>query len=109
MPKKKKKPIFKVIILTLIGIYLAVYLAFEGGYYNYKEYNKMNITKEAMAQFEKDIAEGKDITIEEYITETKDYRNKVSDLGVKSGEFTEKVIVDGLGSIFKIIGKLVTN
>lgn len=62
-----------------------------------------------MERFEKDLEEGKDITIEEYITEKKTYNNKVSDLGIKTGEVTEKLVVDGLGSIFKVISKLVTD
>lgn len=109
MPKKKKKNKLFITLIVLFGIYIALYSASMSGYYSYKEYDKMQLTKEAMEKFEKDIEEGKDITIEDYITAKKTYNNKISDLGIKTGEITEKIIVDGLGTVFKAISKLVTD
>lgn len=109
MPKKKKKNKLFIILTILFGIYIVIYSLVISGYYSYKEYNKMLLTKEAMERFEKDLEKGKDITIEEYITKKKTYNNKISDLGIKTGEVTEKIVVDGLGSIFKVISKLVTD
>lgn len=39
----------------------------------------------------------------------KDYSNNVSNLGVKLGEVTEDFLTKGLGGIFKVVSKLVTN
>ena len=52
---------------------------------------------------------GKTIDINNYITESKDYTNNVSKLGVKVGELSTKFITKGLGSFFKVLSKLVTN
>lgn len=106
---KKKNPVI-IILIILFGIYMAIYYAMASGYYEYKEYNKMILTEEAMKRFEEDVSNGKDISIEEYITKTnKDYSNKVSDLGLKAGESLETFVTKGLGNFFKVISKLVTD
>lgn len=109
MKKKKKNPLL-IITIILFGVYVALYFMASAGYYEYKEYNKMVVTEEAMKQFEKDISEGKDISINNYITtEYKDYSNKVSDLGLKTGNMVEKFMTEGLGGFFKVVSKLVTD
>ena len=72
--------------------------------------NKKNIRKivEFMAQFEKDVAEGKDVTKEDYVVSTtKDYTstltrttNKVS---IKVNQFLKK----GIEGVFRIVGTFV--
>lgn len=109
MKSKKRNPIL-IIVIILFGIYMAIYYAMASGYYEYKEYNKMILTEEAMKRFENDVANGKDITIDEYITTTnKDYSNKISDLGLKTGESLENFVTKGLGNFFKVLSKLVTD
>lgn len=110
MTKKKKKNPLLIIMIILFGVYLALYYAFLNGYYEYKNYNKMVLTEEAMKEFEKDISEGKDITLNKYIkTEYKDYSNSISDLGLKTGEFLEDAVTKGIGEFAKFFGKLFTN
>lgn len=108
MTKKKINPILLLTII-LFGIFMALYYMAENGYYEYKEYNKMIVTEEAMKRFENDVNEGKDVSIENYITPMKDYTNKVSDLGLKTSESLEKFMTKGIGSIFKVLGSLVTD
>ena len=62
--KKKKNNFVFVLTIVLFGIYMALYYMAETGYYEYKEYNKMIVTEEAMKQFERDISEGKDVSVE---------------------------------------------
>lgn len=62
-----------------------------------------------MKKFETDVSNGKDVSIYDYIEEEKDYSNNVSNLGVKLGEVTEDFLTKGLGGIFKVVSKLVTN
>lgn len=109
MPKKKKKPVVLTLLVILFAVYLALYYAFLGGYYEYKAYSKASLTEEKMKEFESAIKEGKNININDYITESKDYTNNVSKLGVKVGEFSTKFLTKGLGSFFKVLSKLVTN
>ena len=109
MKKKKKNPVL-IITIMLFGVFVALYYMAETGYYEYKVYNKMMITEEAMKKFENDVKEGKDISIEKYITTThKDYSNKISNLGLKTGESLENFMSKGIGNFFKVIAKLVTD
>lgn len=108
MKKKKKNP-FIILLIILFGAYMSLYYLSINGYYDYKEYNKMVLTKEAMERFENDIKEGKDLSIDDYIKEEKDYSNSVSKFGLKTGESIEKIINKGLGGIFKVLSKLVTD
>lgn len=109
MPKKKKRPIMFIIFLILFGVYLALYYSYTFGYYDYKEYNKMKLTQEAMTKFENDVSNGKNVLLEDYITKEKDYSSTVSKIGVLTGKYTEKIITKGIGSVFKVIGGFVSN
>lgn len=109
MKKKKRNPVL-MLVVVLFGVYIALYYMAASGYYEYKEYNKMIITEEAMKRFESDVNEGKDISINDYLTSNfKDYSNKISDLGLEAGDAMEKLMTEGLGGLFKIVSKLVTN
>ena len=109
MPKKKKKNIFLIIIIILFSIYLALYYAFLGGYYEYKANTSSSLTEEKMKEFETLIKEGKQVNISEFIPKNKDYTNSVSKIGETLGKSTTDFLTKGLGSIFKVISKLVTN
>ena len=106
--KKKINPVLLTTII-LFGIYMALYYMAETGYYDYKEYNKMIVTEEAMKKFESDVSEGKDVSIENYITPQKNYENKVSTLGLKASESIEKFMTKGIGGFFKVLGSLVSD
>lgn len=109
MKKKKRNPIL-IITIMLFGVYMALYYMAETGYYEYKEYNKMILTEEAMKRFENDIKEGKDVTVENYITTSyKDYSNKISSLGLKAGESLENFMTKGIGGVFSVVTKLVSD
>ena len=107
--KKKKKNVFFIVLILLFLVYLAFYVASVNGYYEYQEYNKMVITEEARKEFERDVSEGKDVSLVDYITKKKDYSNNVSELGLKAGSLIEDFVTDGLGSVFEVLGKLVTD
>ncbi len=109
MKKKKKNPV-QVVVIILFVIYIGIYALFKGGYYDYREYNKMILTEKSMKKFENDVKEGKDITASDYLeTKYKDYSNNVSKLGLKTGEYTEKLVTKGLGGFIKVLSKLFTN
>lgn len=109
MDKKKKKNYFGILIGISFIVFLVLYFAQLNGYYDYTNYNKMQITKEAMEQFEKDVSEGKNIEIEDYLEFTyTDYSNGMSNLGIKTGTFIEKLMVDGIGETIKIFKILFT-
>ena len=105
--KKKKRNYFLIVLSIFFFSYLALLFAYSNGYYEYKEHNKMVITEEAMKQFEEDVSSGKNIEINDYITdEYRDYSSTFSKLGVKTGELLDDVFSDGLGSVVKMLSKL---
>lgn len=108
MEEKKKKKNFLVIIFTLFFIvYFAFYLSQATGYYELKRHNKMVITTDQMKRFEKDVSEGKDISIDDYITNDEvDYTNAVSRLGYNTSEAIEFIMIKGIKYTFGFIGKL---
>lgn len=103
-----KKKIFKVIFMCLFIAFIISYVIEKTGYYEYNLQNKTVMTNEAMAQFEKDLKEGKDVREEQYVVSTeKDYTstltrgtNKVS---IKVNELLKK----GIEGMFKVLGTFV--
>lgn len=109
MDKKKKKNYFRILISLSFIVFLVLYFAQLNGYYDYTNYNKMQVTKKAMEQFEKDVSEGKNIEIDDYLEFTyRDYSNGIAKLGIKTGTFIEKLMVDGIGETIKIFKILFT-
>lgn len=105
--KKKKNYIFTIIITLLFITFISLYFSQINGYYEYTQYNKKTITEDAMKQFEKDVAEGKDIQIEDYLKDVyKDYSNGMSSLGLKTSATIENFMTKGIKRIFKIFSAL---
>lgn len=108
--KKKKKNYLLIVIIILFSIYCAIQFSYTNGYYQTRAYKKMTLTEEAMKRFERDIEEGKNISINEYIiNDFKDYSNGITNVGVKTGEIAEDLVTKGMGRFFKVLGKLFTN
>lgn len=107
MNKKKKTNKGLVLLGVLFILYLIVLYAKGSGKFDYKEYNKMIITKEAMNRFEEDVKNGVDLSINEYINSyQKDYSNTITKIGAKIGEETKKAMTTTFPKIFKVLGKL---
>lgn len=106
-PKKKNKNVFLIIMILLFITFISLYISQIGGYYEFTQYNKKTITEEAMKQFEKDIEDGKEIKMENYISSSyKDYSNNVSNLGMKTSSSIENFMTKGIKNIFKVIKTL---
>ena len=62
---------------------------------------------EAIKEFEKDISEGKNVKLENYIkTEKIDYSNMISDTGYNVGILIEKFMNKGIKKTVKILSSL---
>lgn len=88
-------------------LFVALYVAFETGYYEVEERKKVSLTEEKIKQFEEDVANGKQIDLQDYLGETKkDYNNPTSRLGLflsdKIGEYAK----DGIDNTFKFLNKI---
>ena len=103
--KKKVSSIFKLIVLSLLLIFIVIYVSDMKGYYAYSNYKKNILTEEGIRKFENDVENGNPIDVNEYVVKEKDYSNKISKttlkISNKLGSFIRKGIVnffDGITS-----------
>ena len=69
--------------------------------------NVSNLTKEAIERFEKDVAEGKEVDINNYVdTSVKEYNNKYSSLGLGISTAIDKGVNKSIDFFLKIIKTL---
>ncbi len=102
------KKIFFGSFLTVFICFLVLYIVGMTGYFDYKQHEKMVITKENMEKFESDVKEGKDIDMTDYMLEEEyDYNNSVSRMGMDLSNNIEKYTKMILGGVFKAIDKAV--
>ena len=103
-----KKKLVKIIFICLFLSFVVSYVIEMTGYYEYNLQNKTIMTNEAMAQFEKDLADGKDVTKEDYVVSTeKDYTSSLTRTTNKVSVKVNKLLKDGIEGIFKIVGTFV--
>ena len=110
MEKKKKNNSFKFIFITLFVIFVALYISQSTGYYEYEQHQKTVLTDESIKQFEKDVKDGKNIDINNYLTDNnKNYNNKVSSMGMNVSNIIDKAIRTGLNGMMDILNKLLSD
>lgn len=80
--EKKKRNYFKIILYSIIALYLLVYVLGVSSYSEVEVAKNVTLTNEAINQFEEDIINGEVIDITSYMeVEKNDYSNKFTDLG----------------------------
>ena len=105
-----KKKIVKAIFACFFLAFIVSYVIEKTGYYEYNLQNKTIMTNEAIAQFEKDLAEGKDVTKEDYVVSTeKDYTSSLTRTTNKVSVKVNKILKEGIESVFKFVGTFVEN
>lgn len=106
-PKKNENKRFKFLFYVLVIIFGCLYFAGKTGYYENKLSASSKLTKEAILQFEADVAAGKPVDIKDYINnDEKDYKNKYSNLGYTISNAIDVALNDGVGYIVKILEAL---
>ena len=104
----KKKKVSKLIIFLICFSFVVTYIIYQTGYYEYKLQNRTVLTKEQMEQFEKDVQEGKDVTLKDYLVETEvDYTNKLTDTTVKISNTVNLYFKKGIELVFRQVNKMV--
>ena len=104
----KANNIFKFIFIILVLIFFFMIIAGRSGYYEYELSEKRKLTDEAIERFEKDVSEGKNIDIKNYLdSKNKNYNNKVSNMGNDISNTIEKIISKGFRDLFKYLNKLI--
>ena len=101
----KKK--LKFIPILLILIFLALFYAYQNGYYEKYTREKIILTNKNIEQFEEDIINGKDVSINDYLEEEKSYETKMGSVSLKISNKLENVINKGIKLTFKKISKIV--
>lgn len=102
------KKTFYIILLILFVIYISIYLSSSTGYVEYSNNSKTVFTEDKIKEFEKDIAEGKNVNIKDYIkNETKDYSNNITDMGDNISDFVNDSVNFVLKGGFKVIEKMI--
>ncbi len=107
MKKNKKSRYFFRILFSFFLVFIALIIAYESGYYETKSSNKAILTKEAMEQFENDIAKGEIVDLKKYVKDEKiDYSNKVTKIGNKVSNSLSDIMTNGLTGLFDALKSL---
>ena len=103
----KKHNFFKTLFILVFLLFLALFIASKTGYYEKSVKDKTYLTNKKLKEFEKDISEGKNVKLENYIkTEKIDYSNMISDTGYNVGILIEKFMNKGIKKTVKILSSL---
>jgi hypothetical protein len=101
---EKRYKVFKWFFIILFVTFLTLYFSQLTGYYEYRNYQKMTLTKDQIEQFEQDIKEGKEVDIRDYsVNTTKNYKNNFSNTGLNLSNGISTTIKTGVIKIFGAI------
>ncbi len=104
MENKKKSNIFNKIFFILLIMFLCLYSISVMGYKDKRQENKTLYTEEMIRKFEKDVDNGKEIDINDYLNyEEVDYSNKSSELGEKFSntvDFVSEKSLEWMSNLF---------
>ena len=104
----KSKKIIKLLVYIILIAFFLSYIIEKSGYYEYNLKNKKNLTEEEIKQFEKDVKEGKDIDINNYLKDNKiDYSNKLTKTTSSVSIKLNKYLTKAINNTFDIFGKLI--
>jgi len=95
------KKIIKYIPILLLIFFLCLLYIYQNGYYEKYLRKKIDMTNYNIEKFEQDIKDGKDVTIDDYIEEEKDYSSKLSNLSLKLSYRIENIVDKSIKYFFK--------
>ena len=94
--------------ILLLVIFFALIIMNYTGFYEYRVSKKTALTNESIEKFEKDIEEGKDVSMKDYLEEEKDNSNHISKITSKTSEAIGTVFNKMITLVFKSIEKTMT-
>ncbi len=103
-----KKNVVRLLGIFLLIIFFALIIMNYTGFYEYRVSKKTALTNENIEKFEKDIEEGKDVEVSDYLEEDKDNSNGISDLTFKTSQTIGTVFNKMITFLFKSIEKTMT-
>ena len=105
---KKKKNFLNYLIIFLFVFYMFLFISSKNGYITNEKRNRMYLTNEQIEKFEKDVDEGKNIDLEKYIENKKDYSNSFSKLGYNVSNGIVYIVNNSLKGISSFILRFFT-
>ena len=100
--------LFRISFITLLVIFLGLFIANNTGYYSFSAINRKQLTEEQIKKFEEDVKNGVDIDINNYLEENIiSYKNNISSLGYNISNITSDLIKEGIYKIFNLFGDLI--
>ena len=108
MDKRKfLKKTFKTFISVCFITFMALFLSQNTGYMEYQNRKQVELTAKQIKEFEKDVADGKNIDLKDYLkTNDYNYQNKLSKIGLKISNITGDCVKKVVKKSFKILSKL---
>ena len=103
---KIKKGISYIPVILII-IFIGLYFIYQNGYYEQITRNKIMLTNEQIEKFEQDVIDGKDVSIEKYINNSKNYSTKVGNMSLKISNKIENTINKFIKFVFRKISNIV--
>ncbi len=105
-----KTNLARLIIIILVFLFFVLYFMQASGYNEYTRNRENMLTEEQIKEYEEDIAEGKDVTIKDYLNKDKiNYDNKVSELGLDLSELIGDVFNKGMNAFFEMLNEAVSS
>lgn len=105
--RKLLKKIFRTFISVCFITFMALFLSQNTGYVEYQNRKQVNLTNKQIEKFEKDVANGKNIDLKDYLqTNNYNYQNKLSKIGLIISNVTGNGVRKTVEKSFKILSKL---
>lgn len=96
-----KNNFFRIILLTLILLFVGLYFASNSGYIDNQYKNKKILTEEQIKQFEDDVKNNRPIDINNYVVDKEEaYDNKLSKAGLKISNTIGKCFESAINYVF---------
>lgn len=103
-----KKSIIKLLVLSLFAVFFIAFIIDSTGYYEYSLYNKKNLTEEEIKRFESDVKMGKEIDINDYLSDREvDYSNKLTKTTTNISLSINKYLKNRFRDVFRAINRMV--
>ena len=80
---------------------------YQNGYYDTLTRNKIILTNEQIEKFEQDIIDGKDVTLDSYVENSKNYSTKIGNVSLNLSNKIENALNKLIKYIFRKISSVV--
>ena len=98
-----KRNIVKIIGILVITLFLSLIIMNYTGFLEYQNRKQVRITEESIDKFEKDIKDGRDIDIKNYIKKEKNNSNRISIITYKISKGLGNIVNKMVVMVFKSI------